>query len=146
MGKLDKLEQFSFMPDVELTARNNRNLSEMFRGAVTDYEFLPVEGIVFNPDNDYAESDNEESIRKLADDIKRNGLLHNIVVSEVAPGSYKLLSGERRLRAYRLLQLSASTDILHMRPDDCLAHLPVFQNTSDKFRVVQQFVLIAVSA
>ena len=103
MSKLDKLEQFSFMPDVEQTARNNRNLSEMFRGAITDYEFLPVESIIFNPDNDYAESDNDESIRKLADDIHRNGLLHNIVVSEVAPGSYKLLSGERRLRAYRLL-------------------------------------------
>lgn len=103
MSKLDKLERFSFMPDVEQTARNNRNLSEMFRGAVTDYEFLPVDSIIYNPDNDYAESDNEESIRKLADDIARNGLLHNIVVSEIAPGSYKLLSGERRLRAYRLL-------------------------------------------
>ena len=103
MSKLDKLERFSFMPDGEQTARNNRNLSEMFRGAVTDYEFLPVDSIIYNPDNDYAESDNEESIRKLADDIARNGLLHNIVVSEIASGSYKLLSGERRLRAYRLL-------------------------------------------
>ena len=103
MGKLDKLEQFNFMPDAEQTARNNRNLSEMFRGALTDYEFLPLQEIEFNPENDYALQDQEESIRKLADDIKRNGLLHNIVVSLVGPRRYKLLSGERRLRAYRLL-------------------------------------------
>lgn len=103
MSKLDKLERFSFMPDAEQTERNNRNLGEMFRGAVTDYEFLPLERIAYNPENDYAQSDNEESIRKLADDIKRNGLLHNIVVSEIAANRYKLLSGERRLRAYHIL-------------------------------------------
>ena len=104
MSKLDKLEQFNFMPDAEQTARNNRNLSEMFRGALTDYEYLPLGEVAFNEENDYAESDNEESIRKLADDIRRNGLLHNIVVSHIAPGKYKLLSGERRLRAYQLLE------------------------------------------
>lgn len=104
MSKLDKLAQFNFMPDAEQTARNNRNLQEMFRGALTDYEFLPLEEIAFNPENDYAESDNEQSIRKLADDIQRNGLLHNIVVSETGRREYKLLSGERRLRAYLLLR------------------------------------------
>ena len=104
MSKLDKLEQFNFMPDAEQTVRNNRNLSEMFRGALTDYEYLPLGEVAFNEENDYAESDNEESIRKLADDIRRNGLLHNIVVSHIAPGKYKLLSGERRLRAYQLLE------------------------------------------
>ncbi len=103
MGKLDKLEKFNFMPDAEQTARNNSNLSEMFRGALTDYEYLPLDEITYNPENDYAESDNEESIRKLADDIARNGLLHNIVVSQTGPHRYKLLSGERRLRAYREL-------------------------------------------
>lgn len=104
MGKLDKLEQFNFMPDAEQTAKNNRNLNEMFHGAITDYEYLPLTSIQLNPDNDYAEQDDEGSIRKLADDIRRNGLLHNIVVSVAVPGVYKLLSGERRYRAYTLLQ------------------------------------------
>ena len=110
MSKLDKLAQFNFMPDAEQTARNNRNLQEMFRGALTDYEYLPLEEISFNPENDYAESDDEQSIRKLADDIARNGLLHNIVVSLVAPHQYKLLSGERRLRAYRMLYEETGDD------------------------------------
>jgi ParB-like chromosome segregation protein Spo0J len=110
MSKLDKLEQFNFMPDAEQTARNNRNLTEMFRGTLTDYQYLPVEEIFFNPDNDYADSDDEQSIRKLADDIKRNGLLHNIVVSEEAPRRYKLLSGERRCRAFALLLQETGED------------------------------------
>ena len=49
MGKLNKLEQFNFMPDAEQTARNNRNLSEMFSGALTDYQYLPLSEIIFNP-------------------------------------------------------------------------------------------------
>ena len=39
----------------------------------------------------------------LAEDIERNGLLHNIVVSLLPSGEYKVLSGERRVRAYRYL-------------------------------------------
>ena len=113
MGKLDKLEKLNFMPDAEQTARNNSNLSEMFRGALTDYEHLPLTEIVFNPENDYADHDDEESIRKLADDIRRNGLLHNIVVSQTAPHEYKLLSGERRLRAYRLLESETGEEKYH---------------------------------
>lgn len=103
MSKLDKLGKFDFMPNPEETTRNNQNLSEMFRGGVTDYDYLPLSSISFNPNNDYAENDPEETIKNLAEDIRRNGLLHNIVVSRVAPGQYKLLSGERRLRAYQHL-------------------------------------------
>ena len=59
-----------------------------------------------NPDNAlYRELDTEEDIALLADDIRRAGLLHNLVVfpKTGVGGKYVLLSGERRLRALRLL-------------------------------------------
>ena len=52
-------------------------------------------------------SDNGEDIEILAEDIKRNGLLHNLVVfpeQEDGKTVYVLLSGERRYRALMLLQ------------------------------------------
>ena len=62
--------------------------------------------IMTNPANDYREHDNEESIKSLAEDIARQGLLHNLVVSEKTENgntTYLLISGERRLRALRML-------------------------------------------
>lgn len=78
-------------------------LQNMIEGDRPDYQYININRIEFNSLNDYAEKDSETSIRELANDIKRNGLLHNIVVSLTPDGKYKLLSGERRLRAARLL-------------------------------------------
>lgn len=78
-------------------------LQNMIEGNRPDYQYININRIEFNSLNDYAEKDSETSIRELANDIKRNGLLHNIVVSLTPDGKYKLLSGERRLRAVRLL-------------------------------------------
>lgn len=70
-----------------------------------DYRALPLGMISVNPENDYAKEDTEEDIRELALDIERNGLLHNIVVSDKTKDGdgYLILSGERRYRAYRWL-------------------------------------------
>ncbi|MCQ2432096.1 MAG: ParB N-terminal domain-containing protein [Clostridia bacterium] len=70
-----------------------------------DYRAIPLGQIAVNPQNDYAEGDSEEDIIELAMDIERNGLLHNIVVSDRTQesGQYLILSGERRFRAYSWL-------------------------------------------
>lgn len=69
-------------------------------------ETVATARIVLNPANDYRDRDNDESINSLAEDISRQGLLHNLVVSEKTENgekTYLLISGERRLRAIRLL-------------------------------------------
>jgi len=69
-------------------------------------ETVAAAKIKFNPANDYRDRDNDESINSLAEDISRQGLLHNLVVSEKTVDGekeYLLISGERRLRAIRLL-------------------------------------------
>ena len=78
-------------------------LQNMIEGSAPEYQYLNINNIHFNNLNDYASEDSADSIRELANDIQRHGLLHNIVVSYTQTGQYKLLSGERRLRAYQLL-------------------------------------------
>lgn len=78
-------------------------LQNMLEGEKAEYQYIQINNIEFNTCNDYADEDSIESTRELANDIKRNGLLHNIVVSLTPEGKYKLLSGERRLRAYQYL-------------------------------------------
>lgn len=66
-------------------------------------EIIPIDAIQFNKDNSFNIDDSEDSIAELAKNIKENGLLHNIVVTEIAPKQYLLISGERRTRAMQFL-------------------------------------------
>lgn len=63
------------------------------------FETVSFDDIEYNKANDYSMT----SIEELADNIKKNGLLHNIVLSKQKNGKYKILAGERRTRAIRLL-------------------------------------------
>ena len=90
--------------------RTKLTLGDITGGASSKYEYLALNSIELNPNNDYNEADSEEGIIELAEDIKRNGLLHNIVVSYTEDGRYKLLSGERRLRAYKHIYAETGDD------------------------------------
>lgn len=69
-------------------------------------EFVLVSDIVENEDNVFRVADTEETAKEdfdeLVNDIRENGLLHNIVVYQDGD-KYVLLSGERRLRAFKTL-------------------------------------------
>lgn len=89
--------------DLKVNSNKSVFLQNVIEGEKAEYQYIQVNNIEFNKENDYANEDSDESIRELANDIKRNGLLHNIVVSYTPEGKYKLLSGERRLKSYQLL-------------------------------------------
>ncbi|MBO5576839.1 MAG: ParB N-terminal domain-containing protein [Ruminococcus sp.] len=69
-------------------------------------EFILVSDIVENKDNVFRVADMEETAKEdfdeLVANIKENGLLHNIVVYQEG-NKYILLSGERRVRAFKAL-------------------------------------------
>lgn len=75
-----------------------------------EYELrdIPLMNIELNPTNEiFRKLDNEDDVRILAEDIQRNGLLHNLVVfpvEERKQEKYMLLSGERRYKALDYLQ------------------------------------------
>lgn len=64
---------------------------------------IPLDSIELNKDNIFNDCDSDENIEELAQNIKENGLLHNIVVLETAPQKYLLISGERRYKAAKSL-------------------------------------------
>lgn len=71
--------------------------------AVERTDIIPIDSIIINQDNIFNLNDSEDSIIELAENIKENGLLHNIVVAEIEPNKYLLISGERRTRAFKYL-------------------------------------------
>ena len=103
------------LPNIEALKKVNNNNAGAFYNDVLnakhkiEYESRDISlfNIRTNPDNEiFREIDDDEDIRILADDIKRNGLLHNLVMfpsTEEGREVYVLLSGERRYRALKLL-------------------------------------------
>lgn len=103
------------LPNIEALKKvNNNNAGAFYNDLLNakhkiEYESRDISlfNIRTNPDNEiFREIDDGEDIRILADDIKRNGLLHNLVMfpsTEEGREVYVLLSGERRYRALKLL-------------------------------------------
>lgn len=87
----------------EIVEKTTLVLNTMLEAQPT-YEYIDIDLIEFNEANsEYRQLDTDESIIGFAEEIKRNGLLHNIVVSKKDNGRYLLISGERRTRAYQYL-------------------------------------------
>lgn len=103
------------LPNIEALKKvNNNNAGAFYNDLLNakhkiEYESRDISlfNIRTNPDNEiFREIDDDEDIRILADDIKRNGLLHNLVMfpsTEEGREVYVILSGERRYRALKLL-------------------------------------------
>ena len=64
---------------------------------------IALQDIELNPDNAiFRQLDTDEDVETLANDIDRNGLMHNLVVYPRTDGKhtkYVLISGERRYKA-----------------------------------------------
>ena len=74
------------------------------KGAASDsyidnIKMIKVTDIETNSENFYSLPDIEE----LAEDIERQGLIHSLAVTKTSTGTYKLISGHRRLSAIKLL-------------------------------------------
>ena len=105
MAKFGKFENAlsSSMPSRTEAKGKTLVLQNIIEGDKPEYQYIKIDNIELNPHNDYNYADSDEAIRELAEDIRRNGQLHNVVVSYRSDGTYRMLSGERRLRAIRLL-------------------------------------------
>jgi chromosome segregation ATPase len=71
------------------------------------YRMVPVSQIQYNPKNRRKYLDEEVSV--LAESIKELGLQQNIVLLQLAENAYKLIAGEKRTRAHKLLIAEGET-------------------------------------
>ena len=91
-------------------------------------ENVPVDYIRLADRNVFNETDTDQSIKELADNIDACGLEHPIAVNKIAPDNYRVISGERRYRAI--------TEYLHWKTKPCM----VFENLSPEAEQVKLFM------
>lgn len=96
---VSKIEEDAMARKLQLDAAITKDMKSAASDSFIDnIEMIEVSDILENDDNFYSLSD----IELLADDIEREGLMHNLVVSKTDEG-YLLKSGHRRLAAIKLL-------------------------------------------
>ncbi len=108
---------------------------------------LELDKISADPNQPRKEFDTQ-SIKELADDIKRNGLIQPVIVRQDGIGRYVLVAGERRLKAYALLGEKTIKAIVRAYAADQLGYIQIAENVkrSDlKYYEIAEFIISKVN-
>jgi ParB family chromosome partitioning protein len=104
---------------------------------------LDAAKIVWNPDQPRKSID-PERLRELADSITANGLIHPITVRRVGEDQYMVIAGERRFRAFGLLERASIPAIISGGDADELALIENIQREDlspiDEFQAVARLM------
>ena len=88
-------------PENDITSVEDKNADKVV-GNIIELEISAIEINPFQPRSNF----NEESLRELATSIKELGVIQPITVRKLEFNKYQLISGERRLRASKLVGLT----------------------------------------
>jgi ParB family chromosome partitioning protein len=95
--------------------------------SVTSVNRIPVDEIEGNPKQPRHDFD-EQSLNELASSIKRHDIIQPITVSKLSTGKYRLVSGERRLRAAKIAGLKNIPAYVRQANDQQLLELALLEN------------------
>lgn len=88
---------------------------------------IPVEDIEANPKQPRRDFD-EQALKELADSIKLHDIIQPVTVSKLPSGKYRLISGERRLRASKLAGIKDIPAYIRHANDAQLLELALLEN------------------
>jgi ParB family transcriptional regulator, chromosome partitioning protein len=91
------------------------------------YAAIPVDQVVANPNQPRTRFD-EEALANLVDSIREVGILQPISVMENDDGSYRLIAGERRLRAAKRAGLTEIPAVIRSVDDQGLLTQALIEN------------------
>jgi ParB family chromosome partitioning protein len=95
--------------------------------SVTSVNRIPVDDIEANPKQPRHDFD-EQSLQELASSVKRHDIIQPITISKLPSGKYRLISGERRLRAARMAGLKDIPAYVRQANDQQLLELALLEN------------------
>jgi len=95
--------------------------------SVTSVNRISLRDIEANPKQPRRDFD-EQSLQELAASIKRHDIIQPITVSKLSSGKYRLVSGERRLRAARIAGLTDIPAYVRQANDQQLLELALLEN------------------
>lgn len=95
--------------------------------AVINMTRIPIDAVENNPKQPRRDFD-EQSLNELAASIKLHDIIQPITVTKLSTGKYRIISGERRLRAAKMAGLKDIPAYVRQANDDQLLELALLEN------------------
>ena len=102
----------------------NEGGADMVKGNIINLDINKIEINPFQPRTNF----NEESVLELAESIKALGIIQPITVRKLDSSKYQLVSGERRLRAARLIKLETIPTYIRIANDQEVLEMALVEN------------------
>jgi len=106
---------------------NTGQLKQSVVETATGISRVPVEEVEANPKQPRRDFD-ENALKELAESIKHHDIIQPVTVSKLPSGKYRLISGERRLRAARIAGLKDIPAYIRQANDAQLLELALLEN------------------
>ena len=110
-------------PQNEINSINEISADKV-TGNIIDLDLKQIEINPFQPRTNF----NEESVLELAESIKTLGIIQPITVRKLDNNKYQLVSGERRLRAARIIKLTTIPTYIRIANDQEILEMALVEN------------------
>jgi len=114
----------ALMQDVSLSSTLNQGINEEFKHIISNILLKDIRPNPFNPRQDFESI----ALEELKSSITTHGLIQPITVRKV-PQGYELISGERRYRAFKELNLeNIPAYVIEVESDSVMLELAIIEN------------------
>lgn len=121
----------SLLGSIDAELKNNTPAGEQLKKTAVENATtilrIPVADIEVNPKQPRHDFD-EQALKELAESIKIHDIIQPLTVSKTAAGKYRLIAGERRLRASRIAGLTDIPAYIRQANDAQLLELALLEN------------------
>ena len=100
-------------PDNDIRSANDKNADKLV-GSIIEIDIDSIEINPFQPRTNF----NEDTLRELGSSIKELGVIQPITVRKLEFNKYQLISGERRMRASKLIGLQTIPAYIRLANDN----------------------------
>lgn len=110
-------------PENDIKSAEDKNADKVV-GNIVELDIDSIEVNPFQPRTNF----NEESLRELASSIRELGVIQPITVRKLAFNKYQLVSGERRFRASKLIELETIPAYIRIANDQESLEMALVEN------------------
>ena len=107
--------------------KETRDIHRIAKGNPAAVNEVPIDQIVPNPYQPRSEFD-PEAMAELTDSIRTLGIIQPVTLRQTGPGSYQIISGERRYRAARAAGLTSIPAYIRQADDAAMLELAIVEN------------------
>lgn len=117
------LEAILQSPDTDITSKDISG--NYVVGAVANIGINKIEANPFQPRNKFE----EQALNELADSIREQGIIQPLTVRKLGYDKYQIISGERRLKAAKILGLKELPCYIRVANDEQMLEMALIENT-----------------